>query len=106
MRASYPTCPNACRPFSSLTTTSRCRYSRWAYHNLSCALAASGHCRLPGGFPVTQPSLYESPSTEKKIYQIYRDYFDRAEKKRRWSVRDGIPWDRCNHSLDPAIGDL
>jgi acyl-[acyl-carrier-protein] desaturase len=47
----------------------------------------------------------ESPAVLKKIYLLYRDYFDRAEKKRRWSVRDHIPWDQCNRSLNPAIAD-
>ena len=55
---------------------------------------------------MAQPALYESQSTQKKIYQLYRDYFDKAEKKRRWSVRDGVPWDQCNRSLDPAIADV
>ena len=37
---------------------------------------------------------------------LYRDHFDRAEKKRRWSLRDDIPWGQCNPSLDPAIADV
>ncbi len=44
----------------------------------------------------------ESPEVQKKIYLLFRDYFDRAEKKRRWSIRDDIPWDQCNPSLNPA----
>lgn len=50
--------------------------------------------------------IYESPAVSRKIYQIYREYFDRAEKNRRWSVRDDIPWDQCNPHLDPAIADI
>jgi len=40
------------------------------------------------------------------MYQLFRDYFDRAEKKRRWSIRDDIPWDKCNRALDPAVADV
>src|SRR5947209_12638144 len=48
----------------------------------------------------------ESPAVLKKIYLRFRDYFDRAEKKRRWSIRDDIPWDQCNPSLSPAVADV
>lgn len=40
------------------------------------------------------------------IYRLYRDFFDRAEKKRRWRLREDIPWDQCNPSLDPAVADV
>jgi acyl-[acyl-carrier-protein] desaturase len=53
----------------------------------------------------SQP-LPDSPNLRAEIYQVYRDYFDRAEKKRRWSLKDGIPWDQCNPSLNPAIADV
>jgi acyl-[acyl-carrier-protein] desaturase len=48
----------------------------------------------------------ESPEVLRRIYRLYRDYFDRAERKRRWSVKDGIPWQQCNPSLDPAVADV
>jgi acyl-[acyl-carrier-protein] desaturase len=48
----------------------------------------------------------ESPELLKKIYGLFRDYFDRAEKKRRWLIRDDIPWDQCNRGLNPAIADV
>ncbi len=48
----------------------------------------------------------ESPGLLACIYRLYRDYFDLAEKKRRWSLRDDIPWDDCNGALDPAIVDV
>src|SRR5262245_66578386 len=37
---------------------------------------------------------------------MYRDFFNLAEKKRRWSLKDDIPWDRCNKNLNPAIADV
>jgi acyl-[acyl-carrier-protein] desaturase len=42
---------------------------------------------------------------ETALFRLYRDFFDLAERKRRWSLRD-IPWGRCNPSLDPAIADV
>jgi acyl-[acyl-carrier-protein] desaturase len=48
----------------------------------------------------------ESPALLKKIYLLFRDYFDRAEKKRRWAIRDDIPWNQCNRSLNPALADI
>jgi acyl-[acyl-carrier-protein] desaturase len=43
---------------------------------------------------------------EKTFWQLYRDFFDLAERNRRWSIRDDIPWDQCNPHLDPAIADV
>ena len=43
---------------------------------------------------------------ERAFWRLYRDFFDRAEKKRRWSIRDDIPWDQCNPRVDPAIADV
>lgn len=43
---------------------------------------------------------------ERTLWRIYRDYFDTAEKKRRWNVREDVPWDQCNPNLDPAIADV
>jgi acyl-[acyl-carrier-protein] desaturase len=46
------------------------------------------------------------PALERAFYDLYRAFFDLAEKKRRWSLRDDIPWNKCNRSLDPAIADV
>jgi acyl-[acyl-carrier-protein] desaturase len=43
---------------------------------------------------------------EAALYQLYREFFDRAEAKRRWSLRGDIPWEQCNRALDPAIADV
>lgn len=50
--------------------------------------------------------LPDSPETRAKIYAAYRSYFDLAERKRRWNVRDDIPWDQCNRAIDPVIADV
>jgi len=46
------------------------------------------------------------PELEGKLWRIYRDFFDLAEKKRRWDVDRDIPWNECNPNLDPAIADV
>lgn len=51
-------------------------------------------------------SNLDSPEVAAKIYKLYRDFFDRAEKRRRWSLERDIPWDQCNPSLNPAVADV
>src|SRR5215472_1922572 len=46
------------------------------------------------------------PEVERALWALYRDFFDKAERKRRWSIRDDIPWDKTNRNLDPAIADV
>ncbi|OAI53514.1 hypothetical protein AYO44_15895 [Planctomycetaceae bacterium SCGC AG-212-F19] len=46
------------------------------------------------------------PELEGALWRLYRDFFDKAERKRRWSIRDDIPWEQTNPSLDPAIADV
>jgi acyl-[acyl-carrier-protein] desaturase len=46
------------------------------------------------------------PAMEKKIWAIYREFFDLAEKRRRWSMRDDIPWDQCNPNTSHAVADV
>ncbi len=48
----------------------------------------------------------DRPETRARIYSAYRAYFDVAEKKRRWNVREDIPWNQCNSAIDPAIADV
>jgi len=48
----------------------------------------------------------ENIGLEAAFWRIYRDFFDMAEKKRRWRIREDIPWDQCNPQLDPAIADV
>ena len=50
-----------------------------------------------------RPAPLGPPSLEAALYRLYREFFDRAEKKRRWSLREDIPWDECNPNLDPAM---
>jgi acyl-[acyl-carrier protein] desaturase len=48
----------------------------------------------------------DPPQLEASCYRLYREFFDLAESKRRWSLRDDIPWNQCNRSLEPAIADV
>ena len=43
---------------------------------------------------------------EADLLRLYRDYFDMAERRRRWSLRHDVPWADCNPSLDPAVADV
>ena len=48
----------------------------------------------------------DNPELLTGIYKLYREFFDLAERKRRWSLTDDIPWDQCNRGIDPAIADV
>jgi acyl-[acyl-carrier-protein] desaturase len=48
----------------------------------------------------------ECPTLEKAIWRLYRDFFDMAEKRRRWSIRDDIPWDQCRSRLPDPVVDI
>lgn len=50
--------------------------------------------------------IIEDESLQKKIFGMYRDYFDMAEKNRRWSIREDVPWGQCNPSLNPLVADI
>jgi acyl-[acyl-carrier-protein] desaturase len=43
---------------------------------------------------------------EAAFWRLYRDFFDKAERRRRWSIQKDIPWDRCNPALHPALADV
>ncbi|MCE9565150.1 MAG: acyl-ACP desaturase [Planctomycetes bacterium] len=52
------------------------------------------------------PLTPEDPEIQAKMWNVFRDYFDAAEKKRRWNMNEDIPWDQCNPNIDPAIADV
>jgi acyl-[acyl-carrier-protein] desaturase len=53
-----------------------------------------------------EPLTCPTPEMEGALWRLYRDYFDNAEKKRRWNIREDVPWDQCNPNLDPVIADV
>jgi acyl-[acyl-carrier-protein] desaturase len=48
----------------------------------------------------------DSPHISATIYKMYREFLDVAEKRRRWSLRDDIPWDQCNPAVKSAVADV
>jgi acyl-[acyl-carrier-protein] desaturase len=54
----------------------------------------------------TIPPQPEPPELERAFWRLYRDFLDLAERKRRWSIRDDIPWDRAAAVGDPAVADV
>jgi acyl-[acyl-carrier-protein] desaturase len=49
---------------------------------------------------------FSIPEFEGEVYRMYRDFFTLAEKKRRWSLAEDIPWHQCDKNLNPAIADV
>jgi acyl-[acyl-carrier-protein] desaturase len=43
---------------------------------------------------------------EAAFWRLFRDFFDLAEKRRRWNIREDIPWDDTNPGLNPAVADV
>jgi acyl-[acyl-carrier-protein] desaturase len=57
--------------------------------------------------PIISPTRQlDSTGLEEAFYRLYRDFFDQAERKRRWSIRDDIPWDSVNPRMSPAVADV
>ncbi|MCE9530909.1 MAG: acyl-ACP desaturase [Planctomycetes bacterium] len=52
------------------------------------------------------PLQPEPPEVLAELGFLFREYFDLAEKKRRWSIRDDVPWKQCNRNLPPAVADV
>src|SRR6202030_3206968 len=52
---------------------------------------------------MTSPIDPNDPAIRSILLRLYRELFDRAEKKRRWSLQEDIPWHQCNSSLAPAV---
>jgi acyl-[acyl-carrier-protein] desaturase len=52
------------------------------------------------------PQVAEERELEATFWALYRDFFDKAERKRRWSIREDIPWDQCNPQLAPPIANV
>jgi acyl-[acyl-carrier-protein] desaturase len=55
---------------------------------------------------MAESALQTCPELEAAFWALYRDFFDKAEKKRRWNLREDIPWDQCNPRLSPAVADV
>jgi acyl-[acyl-carrier-protein] desaturase len=40
---------------------------------------------------------------ERQFYDLYLEYFHKAEANRRWNLREDIPWDQVGSNTDPAV---
>jgi acyl-[acyl-carrier-protein] desaturase len=40
---------------------------------------------------------------ERQFYDLYLEYFHKAEANRRWNLREDIPWNQVGHDADPAV---
>ncbi len=43
------------------------------------------------------------PATEDALYQLYRRFFETAERERRWNLWTDLPWDRVNREASDAL---
>lgn len=51
-------------------------------------------------------SYQDSAAIKGQIYHLYRDYFNRAERRRRWNLETDIPWAQCNAGKNPVLADI
>jgi acyl-[acyl-carrier-protein] desaturase len=55
---------------------------------------------------VSSPASPEGLELERSLWRLYRDFFDMAERRRRWSIDDDIPWDQCQPNISPAVASI
>lgn len=48
----------------------------------------------------------DDPHLRAVLGAMQREFFRRAERRRRWSIEDDIPWAQVNRSMDPAVADV
>lgn len=58
---------------------------------------------MNGSLLIEGEPLEPLEALEASFYRLYRNFFDLAERKRRWSLREDIPWDLMNPALNPAV---
>jgi acyl-[acyl-carrier-protein] desaturase len=56
--------------------------------------------------PPDVPLKTEPPEVLAAFSRLFREFFDLAERRRRWSIADDVPWEQCNRSLNPAIAEV
>ena len=48
----------------------------------------------------------DSSGMEEAYYRLFREFFCRAERKRRWTLEVDIPWHQVNGAMNPAVADV
>jgi acyl-[acyl-carrier-protein] desaturase len=57
--------------------------------------------------PLAAPArALDTSGLEEAYYRLYREFFARAERKRRWSVDDDIPWHLANKDMPASVADV
>ncbi len=46
------------------------------------------------------------PALENRFYELYLEYFHKAEELRRWNLQRDIPWNQVTRTPDPAIAQV
>jgi acyl-[acyl-carrier-protein] desaturase len=46
------------------------------------------------------------PVLRASLGRLYREFFDKAERRRRWSLAEDIPWRDVNRAMNPAVADV
>jgi len=44
-----------------------------------------------------------SAELENRFYELYLEFFNRAELERRWNVQKDIPWEKSNSAVTDEI---
>jgi acyl-[acyl-carrier-protein] desaturase len=52
---------------------------------------------------MTQALSPDNPELKVRLYRLFREFFALAERRRRWSLEDDIPWDQVNRAMNPAV---
>lgn len=55
---------------------------------------------------MTDFEQWNDPTLEADLWRLYRSFFDKSERKRRWCLETDIPWKDCNQRIDPAIANI
>jgi len=45
----------------------------------------------------------DNPELKVRLYRMFREFFALAERRRRWSLEDDIPWDQVSRAMNPAV---
>jgi acyl-[acyl-carrier-protein] desaturase len=59
-----------------------------------------------GASLMDHPLNPENPVLRAGLNRLYREFFDHAERNRRWSLAEDIPWAEVNRAMDPAVADV
>ncbi len=52
---------------------------------------------------MTQALSPDNPELKVRLYRLFREFFALAERRRRWSLEDDIPWDQVSCAMNPAV---